>query len=121
MTEPPLLDECEAAVRKWAPRLGLRDWVMDIHEAGILADSEASIEIDREQRRAEIAVSTEGRTRTVEELMLHELVHIILLPSEWLINDKLDRVRRLWDDVIERQVWCFVDALLATDRGQATV
>lgn len=93
----------ERMVRKWQRRLRLKDWTFVV-EVGDPDDLEpfanACCEIHEEHRTALITIRPEPVNATLEELVVHELVHVVLVGLP-------DYTRE------EQAVWALTSALLA--------
>jgi len=88
----------ERYLHRWQARLGLQGWKIELHlyEGEILPPSASDSERAAgqfyawtQERRAEVHIAVGQPTANPEEIMLHELLHILLSD----IRDGLDRLK----------------------------
>ena len=79
-----LAQEC---LERWQPRLRLADWDIRISDAPPEADTRGSTDIWWNQKAAKIRLAAELPDSVVEQVVVHELVHVALQPVTNLTNE----------------------------------
>ena len=89
--------EVTAAIAKWRPRLRLMDWSISIRwDDADIGKSSMEGEIDSFYRRALVKVAPnpldpDQPWKTVEKVVVHELVHILLEQPQDVLEESLNR------------------------------
>ena len=88
------LDEVEVAehLNKWQNILRLRDWDIMIKIVKTKWRKSGDIKIDLEDKKAVLLLNYTPKCETLEELIIHELLHLKLYGMDQMIEDLLSIV-----------------------------
>jgi len=84
--------EIEAHVKKWQDLLRLRDWDMQTKMVKIKWRKSGDIKIDLEDKKAVLLINEVSKCENLEELVVHELLHLKLYGMDQMIEDLLSAV-----------------------------
>lgn len=84
--------EVEGNLRKWQGILRLRDWDIMIKMVKTPWKKSGDVKIDLEDKKAVLMVNQTPKCENLEELVIHELLHLKLYGMDQMIEDLLDSV-----------------------------
>jgi len=84
--------EIEAHVEKWQDLLRLRDWDMQIKIVKTKWRKSGDIKIDLEDKKAILLINHVSKCENLEELVVHELLHLKLYGMDQMIESLLSIV-----------------------------
>jgi hypothetical protein len=85
-------DAVNAALSRWQKVLRLGDWDLTVRMAPPDWRKSADVKVDLEDRKAVLIVNREPRSDNLEELVVHELLHVRLYALDQMIEDLLAAV-----------------------------
>jgi hypothetical protein len=74
---------------KWQPLLRLADWDISVHIVKKRWRKSGDVKVDLEDRKAIILINQKPVCENIEELIVHELLHIKLYGLDQMIDDLL--------------------------------
>ena len=85
-------EEIEAHVKKWQDLLRLRDWDIQTKIVKTKWRKSGDIKIDLEDKKAVLLINEVSKCENLEELVVHELLHLKLYGMDQMIEDLLSAV-----------------------------
>ena len=82
--------EALCLMRRWQDVLRLRDWDIELRIVETQWRKSADVKIDREDKKAIVLINSHPVSDSLEELVVHELMHIKLHDMDVMIEDLLD-------------------------------
>ena len=79
-------------LRKWQDILRLRDWDIKVQVVEVSWRKSGDIKIDLEDKKAVFLVNRQPRSTNMEELVIHELLHLKLYGMDQMIEELLSAV-----------------------------
>ncbi len=76
-------------LRKWQDILRLRDWDIKVQVVEVSWRKSGDIKIDLEDKKAVFLVNRQPRSTNMEELVIHELLHLKLYGMDQMIEELL--------------------------------
>lgn len=84
------LNEIQPIMSKWQDILRLRDWDIKIEIVTTKWRKSGDIKIDLEDKKAVMLINEKGKSDNLEELVIHELLHVKLYEMDQLIDEQLE-------------------------------
>jgi len=85
-----LLDIIQPIMIKWQDLLRLRDWDIKIEIVTTKWRKSGDIKIDLEDKKAVMLINEKPKCENLEELIVHELLHVKLYAMDQLIDEQLE-------------------------------
>lgn len=82
--------EIESYLNKWKDILRLRDWDIEIKYIKTPWRKSGDIKIDLDDKKAKLLVNNNPKCTNMEELIIHELLHIKLYAMDQMIEELLN-------------------------------
>lgn len=79
-------------LRKWQDILRLRDWDIKVQVVEVSWRKSGDIKIDLEDKKAVFLVNRQPKSTNMEELVIHELLHLKLYGMDQMIEELLSAV-----------------------------
>jgi hypothetical protein len=77
-------------MNKWQDLLRLRDWDIKIEIVTTKWRKSGDIKIDLEDKKAVMLINEKPKSENLEELIIHELLHVKLYAMDQLIDEQLE-------------------------------
>lgn len=87
-----IVQEVKEYLMKWQNMLRLRDWDIKIQVVQPLWRKSGDIKIDLDDRKAVFLVNQKPKCTNLEELVIHELLHLKLYGMDQMIEELLSAV-----------------------------
>ena len=91
-TDPGFVRRVAELLTKWQDILRLKDWDIKIEVAPREWRKSGDIKIDSEDRKAVLLVNERPKSGNLEELVVHELLHLKLWDMDQMIEDLINLV-----------------------------
>jgi len=85
-----LLNTIQPIMNKWQDLLRLRDWDIKIEIVTTKWRKSGDIKIDLEDKKAVMLINEKPKSENLEELIIHELLHVKLYAMDQLIDEQLE-------------------------------
>ena len=85
-------EELEKHLKKWQNILRLRDWDIILQIVETEWRKSGDIKIDLDDRKAILLINSRPKSGNLEELVIHELLHIKLYTMDMMIEDLMTAV-----------------------------
>jgi hypothetical protein len=96
--------EVEKHLRKWQDILRLRDWDIAVKMVGTKWRKSGDVKVDLDNKKAILLINKNPRTcRNIEELVVHELLHLKLYGMDQMIDSLLSAVYGSKEDDAKRE------------------
>ncbi|MCD4786396.1 MAG: hypothetical protein K8T10_21435 [Candidatus Eremiobacteraeota bacterium] len=86
------IEELERYLEKWKEILRLRDWDILIEIVETKWRKSGDIKVDIENRKAILLINRHPKCENIEELIVHELIHVKLYKMDMMIEDLLTSI-----------------------------
>jgi hypothetical protein len=95
--------EIEEYLNKWQNILRLRDWDVAIKMVEAKWRKSGDIKIDLEDKKAVLLINQNSKCKNIEELVVHELLHLKLYGMDQMIEDLVSIVYGKNEDDAKRE------------------
>jgi hypothetical protein len=96
--------EVEKHLKKWQDILRLRDWDIAVKMVGTKWRKSGDVKVDLDNKKAILLINENPRTcRNIEELVVHELLHLKLYGMDQMIDSLLSAVYGNKEDDAKRE------------------
>jgi len=85
-----ILNKIQPIMNKWQDLLRLRDWDIKIEIVTTKWRKSGDIKIDLEDKKAVMLINEKPKSENLEELIIHELLHVKLYAMDQLIDEQLE-------------------------------
>lgn len=85
-------DEARAVLARWQPMLRLADWDIDLRLVATPWRKSGDVKVDLDDRKAVLLLRAGQPSRRLEEVVVHELVHLRLYAMDQMLEQLLDAV-----------------------------
>jgi hypothetical protein len=85
-------DEARAVVARWQPILRLADWDIDLRLVDTPWRKTGDVKVDLDDRKAVLLLRATQAPEGLEEVVVHELVHVRLYAMDQMLEQLLDAV-----------------------------
>lgn len=89
---PITADEARAALARWQPLLRLADWDIDLRLVETPWRKTGDVKVDLDDRKAVLLLRAGQPAEHLEEIVVHELVHLRLYAMDQMLVQLLDAV-----------------------------
>jgi hypothetical protein len=83
-------DEATAVLARWQPILRLADWDVDLRLVTGAWRKSGDIKVDLDDRKAVLLLKAEQPSEHLDEIIVHELVHLRLYGLDQMLGELLD-------------------------------
>ncbi len=80
-------EEIEKHLEKWQDVLRLRDWDIKLYIVEKEWRKSGDIKIDQDDKKAVLMINNFSKSRNLEELVIHELIHLKLYAMDMMTED----------------------------------
>lgn len=87
-----VIDEARAALARWQPVLRLADWDIDVRVVETEWRKTGDIKIDLDDRKAVLLLHERIVPADLDEVVVHELIHLRLYAMDQMLEGLLDAV-----------------------------
>ena len=85
-------DEARALLARWQPILRLADWDIDLRLVAAPWRKSGDVKVDLDERKAVLLLKAEQAPAHLEEVVVHELIHLRLYAMDQMLVQLLDAV-----------------------------
>ncbi|MFH1475336.1 MAG: hypothetical protein ABIG85_05695 [Chloroflexota bacterium] len=85
-------DEARATLARWQPILRLADWDIDLQLVSGPWRKGGDVKVDLDDRKAALLLNVEKDSENLDEIVVHELVHLRLYALDQMLVQLLDAV-----------------------------
>lgn len=87
-----LVEKIQEKLNRWQDILRLRDWDVSIRIVETKWRKSGDIKIDLDCKKAVLMVNADGAFSNLEELVIHELLHLKLYELDQMIEEQMDLI-----------------------------
>jgi hypothetical protein len=85
-------DEARALLARWQPTLRQADWDIDLRLVAAPWRKSGDVKVDLDERKAVLLLNAEQAPEHLEEVVVHELIHLRLYAMDQMLVQLLDAV-----------------------------